>query len=135
MKKNDRDNNHIKHLSGTRLFRGLSDEQCAAVFQEVKIKQLTLPPGDTIVRQGDVQNDFYYVCAGIVRGEKFHIEGGIHLVDNYEADDFIGLDTVCSTTRLAPWTLTAGEESPVLLKISADDLLTWAWSSVNRARL
>ncbi|MCI2062457.1 MAG: Crp/Fnr family transcriptional regulator [Eubacteriaceae bacterium] len=115
---------YIKKLPDTHLFRGLSEKQCAAIFDEVHMRVFRPAAGASIVRQGEIQNVFYYVYSGIVRGEKFHIEGGIHLVENYESNDFIGLDTVGSTTRIAPWTLIAGEEAPVLLEISADDLLS-----------
>lgn len=113
----------LKILTGSGLVQGLSYEECKAVFDEIAPVIENYEKNDIIIREGEIEHDLGIIFQGIIRGEKLHMEGDLHLVNIHEKGDLISLDSVMSKTRIAPVTLISTGKSEIIT-INVESLLS-----------
>jgi len=94
-------------LKNSPLFEGLGKEECETACNEIKPVVEKYDESEVITQEGTEESDLGIILKGVVRGEKFHMEGDVHIVNLYEKGDFISLDTVTTKSRIAPITLVA----------------------------
>ncbi|HPR24140.1 MAG TPA: Crp/Fnr family transcriptional regulator [Bacillota bacterium] len=104
----------IEIISRSPLFEGLSKEECLTTYEDIKPQTRKYSRNEIIVGEGERMNFIGIVVSGKVRGEKFHMEGDVHLVYMYETEELFGLDTAATRTRIAPVTFLADKNSSVL---------------------
>ena len=104
----------IEIISRSPLFEGFSKEECTKAYEDLKPQMRNYSRNEIIVGEGERMNFIGIVVSGKVRGEKFHMEGDVHLVYMYETEELFGLDTVATRTRIAPVTFLADKNSSVL---------------------
>ncbi|MDR0851534.1 MAG: Crp/Fnr family transcriptional regulator [Clostridiales Family XIII bacterium] len=59
----------------------------------------TLTEGEILVDEDDIQDTFVYILSGKFKGERYHYDGSMELVEVYTKDDLIGLDVACTRNQ------------------------------------
>lgn len=101
-------------LSASRIFNGVSEEELFAHFNLLSPVEEEYSRGDVVVQEGDEERELGIVTEGTLKGEKFHLEGEVHLVSIFETGEILSLDTVVSRTKVAPLTITAATDCRLL---------------------
>ncbi|MGI6721138.1 MAG: Crp/Fnr family transcriptional regulator [Anaerovoracaceae bacterium] len=97
----------IKIMSNSRIFNGLTHAEIEQIYSEINPVLESYSKEEIVIREGEREKEFGIVIRDVLRGEKFHMEGNIHLVDVFEAGDIVSLESVVSRTKIAPITIAA----------------------------
>jgi len=112
----------IKLIKESELLRRFSDSECRIFCSEVKPQLKQYTKNEILIYEGEELNFIGIVRTGKINGEKFYLEGDVHLVYVYECGELFGLDTAATHSRLSPVTFLADKNSSVLM-ISMDRIM------------
>jgi CRP-like cAMP-binding protein len=97
-------------MKTARLFEGFSEKALRSIAEAARPAAYAPRKGDIIVHE-DCELDFFtMLIKGRVFAEKSGTNGSIELVETYSDGELIGLETVCTPTRKAPFRLVCGTD-------------------------
>lgn len=114
---------YIKVISNCGLFNGMSSKECVSVYSEATPRIEKYARDEIIVREGEYEREFGIVVSGLLRGEKFHMEGAVHIVNVFETGDIFSMDSVVSKSKIAPITIIAADDAEIMA-IDVEKLLS-----------
>jgi CRP-like cAMP-binding protein len=94
-------------LAGMRLFSGFSKSEIAALNLVSPPKLRTVIEDEVLIDDGDVQDTFFFLTSGKLRGERYHFDETPELVELFLEGDMIGLDVACSGARTSPFRISS----------------------------
>ncbi len=98
----------------SRLFSGLSEAECSAIYSWVRPARIAYRKKETIIEQGEKINYVSIIIKGKIIGIRYYYGGDSHILRIFNQMDILSLEAAMSSFQKSPVTLMADEASEVL---------------------
>lgn len=105
---------HLETIQRSGLLEELSKSRKAEAISQLGFQVKQLGPEEMAVLEGDKITDIMILHAGMIRGEKFHIEGKVDLMHMYQRGEIFGAEAVVSRLKTSPLTYIADKDAVIL---------------------
>ena len=105
---------YLESVSKSGLFRYLKKEDYEKAWTELHMAARSFEDQQTIYAQGDEVKRGAIVHSGLVKGEKFHLEGTSHLAHMYTSGEPFAFEGAVSGKRTSPLDFIAEGETTVI---------------------
>lgn len=99
----------------SKLFSGLSPEECEEFIEYTKPSKILLKKNESLCDEGMLIDSFGILLTGRLKGAKYRYDGTLDFIEIYTKSDIVNLETVCTPTRISPVQISAMEESEIML--------------------
>jgi CRP-like cAMP-binding protein len=101
-------------LSGVKLFAGIRETDIATLCAAVGVSERRYPRGAALVHQGESVRRAGILIEGMLRDEKYHMDGGMQITRTYSRGATINLEALTSTLRTSPTVVIASTPARVI---------------------
>lgn len=102
-------------MQDSKLFKQLSENDFEMLVDIVKPILESFKPDELVYEEGISIDTFGIVKSGKFKGEKYHYGGEVDLVQVFTPGDLIGLEIVCTPTRITPLQIISMGESELYI--------------------
>ncbi|WP_320129222.1 cyclic nucleotide-binding domain-containing protein [uncultured Sphaerochaeta sp.] len=105
---------NIRVLTGSRLFKGLSQYEIEQVFDFIHPKEKDYDKNEIIVNQGEPVSKIGLLKKGTVTSIKYHFNGDAQILRIYKSGEVLSMDAVNTTFLTSPVTLLSQTDCSIL---------------------
>ncbi|MCB6992628.1 Crp/Fnr family transcriptional regulator [bacterium 210820-DFI.6.37] len=105
---------YLESVSKSGLFRYLKEEDYERAWKELNMAPRAYEDQQTIYGQGDQVKRGAIVHSGLVKGEKFHVEGTSHLAHMYTSGEPFAFEGAVSGKRTSPLDFISEGETTII---------------------
>lgn len=102
-------------LNKIKLFEGFTESECTALYDLLKPSVKEFAKSEILINEGERFDEVGVVYSGRLSNSRIYYEGNVHLLSILTRGDLIGLETVTSPSRKSPVTVTAIENSTIMM--------------------
>lgn len=106
---------YLKTIVRSGLLQGVPANSYKSVFRDLGIMIKEYTEGEVIFSEEEEIKRLAVVHKGSVKGEKFYLEGDVHLMHIYQEGEIFAIEAATSRTQTAPLTYIANDKTVVLL--------------------
>lgn len=106
--------NNEELIKKSRLFKNLTTDEFLIMMDLGQPIREIYESGEIVFFGGVPLDSFFIVLSGQLKGEKYHYNGEIDLIEIYTSGDSPGLDIVCTPTKISPLEVTCMREADLL---------------------